>query len=302
VPKPITVVVVSDFEASDDKTWKDELSMAAALAAQDIVVPFDVVMVESETHRDATLPEALFAALPELKILYGPSERSADLKDHGVAQVETEWVAVLEADATPEPDWLRRLYDAALAHPEYDVICGRTYYGEETSWRRALNLLDRSFDDQGVDAPSAHISNNGALYRTSVLKAFPYPDAATPFLSSRLRNEKMLAAGHRTFMVREARMRHAIGDIRFVWDVRRHTGYSDMGSLVKRPGLSRVPILTFWRMRHDLRNAKRVGGRYLRAGDWPLYAGLFVVARVPETWGMVESSIGQHRFKGSAYR
>jgi len=63
-------------------------------------------------------------------------------------------------------------------------------------WRRCLSLVDRAFDDFRRARLTPHVSNNGALYRRHVLERFPYPEAATPFLSSRLRNRAMYEAGH----------------------------------------------------------------------------------------------------------
>lgn len=299
--EPLSVVVVSDFEATAEKTWADEVKMAQALARQDIDLPFRVIFGESEAHHNSPPPAALFEAVPHAEIVYAPSEMSAEMKDYAVRQCRSTWIAVFEADALPEPDWLRQLYDQAQRHPDIAVFSGRTFYGEETMWRRALGLIDRSYDDAGAPGESVHISNNGALYRADVLKAFPYPDAATPFLSSRRRNKKILAAGHKCYSERAARTRHAVGGLSFLWDVHQHTGYSAMMMRAK-PGWLAIPRVLGGQFAADLRNAARVGPRYLRARDWPLWFGLLFAARVPEIWGMLKAARGAHRFDGSAYR
>lgn len=168
-------------------------------------------------------------------------------------------------------------------------------------WRRALGLIDRSYDDAGVSGESLHISNNGALYRADVLKAFPYPDAATPFLSSRRRNKKILGAGHQCFSERMARTRHAVGGAGFLWDVHQHAGYSVM-MMRDKPGWFAIPRVLGGLFVADVQNAVRVGPRYLRAQDWPLWFGLLFAARIPEMWGMMKAARGVHRFNGSAYR
>ncbi len=301
----LTVLVVSDFEVSEEKTWQDEIDILRALAQQDVEVPFKVMVVESESNRHQAPPDVLFELIPDLELLYAPSTLSAEMKDYGVQRCTTPWVAVFEADAVPAPDWLRRLYARAKSQPDHVIFSGRTWYGDETSWHRALGLLDRSYDDAGVSGDTVHISNNGALYRTDVLKAFPYPDAPTPFLSSRRRNGKILAAGHICYSDRDALTRHAIGGFKFLWDVRRHTGYSDM-MMHERQGFMAIPLLTGWRLAHDIRNARRVGGKYLRLWDWPLWLFLYFVARVPEIRGMIEAVSEEEdlkvAFKGSAYR
>lgn len=297
----LAVIVVSDFEAPGEKSWKDEVAMAQALAVQDLQVPFEIVFVEHEAHRRTPAPQALFDALPAARVLYAPHEGSAELKDYGVARCAAPWVAVLEADARPEADWLRLLHEATAAHPEFDAFCGRTFYGEETAWQRCLNLLDRSFDDRGVSGPSVHLSNNGALLRTAVFQRFPYPESASPFLSARQRGRALEAAGHRFWTVREARMRHAIGGTSFVIDFRRHTGYSDM-MMCPHKSHRRIPWLVWRRMRSELGDALRVGAHYLRWSDWALWCALYVWVRVPELRGMRAALGDVSGLRGSSYR
>ncbi len=297
----LTVVVVSDYEASEQKTWGDEIAMAKALAAQDIAEPFRVIIAENETSRASPPPPELINVLPDAEIVYHPSGASAVLKDHAVSLCETPWVAVFEADALPEPDWLRLVTEAARENPDYDIINGRTYYGEETSWRRALNLLDRSFDDRGRSGESGHVSNNAALYRTETLKKFPYPPAATPFLSSRLRLEQMKAAGLKFYFRRDALTRHAIGGVSFVNDVRRNAGFSDM-KMLHDPQAARIPGLAARRMKSEAGSALRVGGQYLKWLDWPLWSAIYFYARIPELRGMLEALRNVDELEGSAYR
>lgn len=208
---------------------------------------------------------------------------------------------MLEADALPARDWLRLLTEAAAANPGFAAYSGRTWLGGETAWRRALNLIGRSFDDRGKSGETEDVSNNGALYRTEVLEKFPYPDAATPFRSARLRLRRMREAGLRFYFRRDAVMRHAVGGFSFVFDVHRNAGFSDMMMTVERraclmPGLSRR------RMRTDAGDALRVGRRYLTLFDWPLWAFLFALVRIPEWRGMGEALRNRERHEGSAYR
>ncbi|MEM9810263.1 MAG: glycosyltransferase [Pseudomonadota bacterium] len=296
----LTVVVVSDYEAGA-KSWHDELEMIAHLAAQENVRPFKVLIGESENNRDAQAPDALFATPLNVEIVYGPREDSASLKDYAVAQVETEWVAVFEADAVPEPGWMAAITEAAASKTDYSVFGGRTYYGEDSSWHRALNLLDRSFDDRGQNGPCGHISNNAALYKTDMLKRHPYPKAATPFASARLRNKAIFDEGHRAYMVRDAKTRHAIGDLSFVWDVHRNTGFSDVAERSSFHALQ-IPLILASRVRNDIKKAAALGSDYLKIQDWPLWMALLAFVRVPQTRGMIEALRKSSELSGSAYR
>ena len=286
-PLSISIVVVSDFEPGE-KTWKDEMAIVHALANQDLGVRVPLIVVENAASEAHPPPPTLADTYPGVRVIYHDADTSAAMKDRGVAACETEWVAVLEADAIPERDWLRRLVEASAAHPEFDVITGRTHYGTESSWRRVLNLLDRSWDDCGRSGSTPYISNNGALYRTSVLTRFPYPDAATPFLSARLRNERILAAGHRAYFERAAVMRHSVGGADFVVQFRRHQGFADM-MMTAPPGGTWIPRLLYRRAADDIARMWRLRRDYWRWYDWPLGLLVCCFARIPEAIGMIEA-------------
>ena len=297
----VTVVVVSDYESGEVKTWADEIAMLERLSEQDIQTPFQVIIAEDEKIADLDPPASLTDAFPGAKIVYYASEASAALKDFAVTTVTTPWVIVVEADALPEKDWLRLLVAAATEHPEFDIFSGRTWYGGETSWQRCLNLIGRSVDDRGVSGPSEHVSNNGALYRTQTLLKFPYPDAPSPFLSARQRLAEMKQAGLKFYSCREARMRHAIGGFDFVLDVHRNAGYGDMMMALEQQA-KHMPAISFQRMKSEFGAALRVGGDYLKIWDWPLWAFMYCFVRIPEWRGMAEALRAPTRLEGSAYR
>lgn len=297
----VTVVVVSDYEGSEVKTWADEIAMLQRLSEQDISYPFQVIVAEDEKIADLEPPQSLLDAFPGARIAYHSSDASAALKDYAVTHVTTPWVIVVEADALPEKDWLRLLMESATANPEYDIFSGRTWYGDGSTWQRALNLIGRSFDDRGVSGHSAHVSNNGALYRTETLLKFPYPDAASPFLSARQRLVKMEEAGLKFYSCREARMRHAIGGFDFVLDVHRNAGYADM-MMAGQQKAQHMPVISFKRMKSELGAAFRVGNDYLKIWDWPVWAFMYLFVRIPEWGGMIEALRAPEQLEGSAYR
>lgn len=283
----VSVVVVSDFEERGARSWRSERAILESLARQDIEQPFEVVLLESEQQRDA-VPRDLTAICAGSRVAYAPETQSARLKDFGVGQVTAELVAVLEADCVPNPSWLRVLVDVLRRRPDVAAVSGRTSYGSETTYRRALSLVDRSFDDLGRPGVTGYVSNNGALYRRSLLERFPYPPAASPFTSSRLRMQAMREAGHLFYFEPAAVMRHGIGGWGFIRDFRRHTGYSDMICSQTR-ALWRIPGLLWWRRQREIRDCLRLGSSYLRWYDWPLTAVLLAVAPVLEVPGMLDA-------------
>jgi len=299
-PTALSVVIVSDYEPGAVKTWEDERRILKAMAEQDIQEPFGIILVENDGARES-LPTDLSGICPDVCIVFSGESRSARLKDHGVTHTSTDFVAVLEADCRPNREWLRVLTGALHRHADAGIASGRTTYGDETMYRRCLSLVDRSFDDLGHAGETPFVSNNGAVYRRTLLVRFPYPDAATPFQSARMRMRSMREAGIRFRFEPEAVMRHAIGGWAFLCDVRRHTGYADMTMHSKRSARE-IPHLLWRRLRDQYWAARRVGSRYLRWYDWPFYAILLGVTRLLEIPGMLDAVRARRDIPHSAYR
>jgi hypothetical protein len=237
-----------------------------------------------------------------LTILYSPETQSARLKDLGASRAAAELVAVFEADCVPSPSWLRVLVTVLRERTDVSVVSGRTHYGEETSYRRALSLVDRSFDNLGRPGFTPHISKNAALYRRSLLARFPYPKTGTPFTSSILRMQAMARAGDvRFFFGPAAVVRHAIGGWDFVRDFRRHVGYADMMCDPARR-LRSIPPLLWRRFSRDGRDCLRLGPGYLRWYDWPLTAALLTAAAFLQVPGMLDAWRGREGIPRTSYR
>jgi GT2 family glycosyltransferase len=47
----------------------------------------------------------------------------------GISRTRTEWVALLDDDCVPEPDWAERLEQELLRHPEADIVTGHVEPG-----------------------------------------------------------------------------------------------------------------------------------------------------------------------------
>jgi hypothetical protein len=300
LPCPISVVIVSDYEAESQKTWKDEKRILRFLAQQDLKESFEVILVEN--HKAcSSIPDELYQIYPHIRIVFTDEDQSAKLKDNGVRQSTTEFIAVLEADCLPNPEWLSSLYSALKLNKDFAVASGRTTYGDETMYQRCLSLLDRSFDNPGQSGETLHISNNGALYRRSILVKFLYPEAITPFQSSRMRIKNLREAGHKFYFEPKAVMRHAIGGLDFIQDFRRNTGYADMmeHSLKKQ---SEIPKLLWKRFTDECSDSLRLGPRYLNWYDWPLLLFLSLVVPFLGIPGMLDAIHERENIPHSSYR
>ena len=288
----------STYSAS--KSWKDEKALVQALARQEIDEPYEVILVESARHRAEPVPASLYEALPNLQIHYFDSLKSAALKDYGVLQARGRYVAVLESDCLPEPQWLGRLFEI-VHNGEWAIASGRTHYGHETTYHRVLSLLHRSWYDTGKSGSTDYVSNNGAIYERAVLEKYPYPDSTTPFLSAHLRNDRILADGHRIYFDRDVIMRHAVGGWSFLWDLQRNKGHQAMSYHGPRSVFSMRRLLTA-KLHQNVRDCRRVGSDYLRWYDWPLVPVIVLAEALPYCVGMIHALNDVQHIPGSSYR
>lgn len=297
----VAVLIVSDFELIAQKTWQDEIETLKAFVAQDFDQAFELILVENSRFA-SSVPEAIHQVAPHARILFTDETQSAKQKDYAVRHTDAELIAVVDADCTPNKVWLRTLVSALQEHPDVDVVSGRTWYGDQSVYHRCLNLLHRAFDDYGKSSPSEHISNNGALYRRRVLEAYPYPEAITPFFSSRLRNRRIREGGHCFYFHRDALLRHAIGSMEFMFDVHRNMGYSDMMQDHSGPFYTSIPRVMLQRTKYEIASLRRVGREYLKPSDWVLLPLFMLMGRCFEVAGMLDAIANRDSIPKSAFR
>jgi GT2 family glycosyltransferase len=153
----------------------------AALAAQ-TVRSFEVVLVDNGST-DGSL-EALGELSSNVRMIRtGRNLGFAAANNVGLRESRSEWVALVNPDAFPAPDWLQRMLDVAGRRPEFDSFASRTvladrpdlldgagdvYHVSGLFWRRghAASGGTRFLDDEEVFCPCAA----AALYRRSALE------------------------------------------------------------------------------------------------------------------------------------
>jgi hypothetical protein len=286
----VSVIVVSDCESQPRKSWHTERRLLRALARQDLREPFEVILVENERQREE-IPPDLLTICPRFRIVFSAESQSAKLKNVGAESTNAELVAVLDADCLPNEAWLHVLVAVLRERPDVAAVSGRTHYGDESSYRRALSLVDRSFDDLGRAGLTPRVSTNAALYRRSLLTRFPYPESATPFGSALLRIQAMARASDvRFFFEPAAVVRHALEGWDSIRDFRRHIGYIDM---MGDPRLRSIPSLLWQRLSFHGRDCLRLGPSYLRWYDWPLAAAFLAASPFLQVPGMFDAWRGR---------
>jgi GT2 family glycosyltransferase len=214
-PRQVAVVIV-------DWTSGDLLARCLAALRGQTVRPASVIVVDNASAEPTAW--RVPGEAPDLEIVRMVENLGfAAGTNRGIARApEARWIALLNPDAFPEPEWLEKLLQAAEAHPEYSFFASRQVMAEDPA------RLDGAGDAYGVSGiawrrgwgrPAAGVADvpgevfgpcaAAALYRRDILLEvggldegfFCYFEDVD--LAFRLR-----LAGHRCLYVPDAVVRH----------------------------------------------------------------------------------------------
>jgi GT2 family glycosyltransferase len=132
----ISVVIVN---------WHSEALLAETLAALNAQTrpPEHVVVVDNGSHKP--IPVERYTAGPIVVRRMGRNEGFARANNLALLEnVDTAWVALLNPDAIPEPDWLEQLARAAESYPEVAA------FGSQQRMAERPDYLDGLGDDYHV--------------------------------------------------------------------------------------------------------------------------------------------------------
>ncbi|WP_245467875.1 MULTISPECIES: glycosyltransferase [unclassified Mesorhizobium] len=299
---PVSLIIVSDYLTADGDA---ELRRSLRAYAQDTHgVPAEIVIMlpsgpasesgPTSKNEHASAIEAELAGkaylCPSVIVATHDSDESSQLKDAALSYCRHDLVAVVEADCLPGPGWLAALNETVEKNPKLDAVSGRTSYGEESMMKRVMSLLDRGFiERRNRLGQIIHASNNGALYRRSVLEQYRFEADHGPFISSHLRQHAMLRDGVAMELAAQAVSIHAYEGLGFIWDVRRNKGYQFARMLLRRKrrfsrlGLAVRAVATSFK--ENRQTAQAVGNEFCRWTDWPLFWAMMLLVRIPEFAG-----------------
>jgi GT2 family glycosyltransferase len=214
-PDRVGVVVVD---------WSSAELVGRSLSAlhRQTVPPAAIVIVDNasptptERHLHTDHPSVKLVRLPENIGFAGGG-------NHGVGLTpELEWIAFLNPDAFPEPDWLERLLAAAQENPEYSFFASRQLQDSDPSiidgagdvyavsglaWRRG----------HGQRAPGRHTDREevfgacaaAALYRRAAfLEVGGFDESFFCYFEDVDLAFRLRLAGHRCLYVPDAVVRH----------------------------------------------------------------------------------------------
>ncbi|MEW9834153.1 glycosyltransferase [Mesorhizobium marinum] len=290
---PVSLIIVSDYATADGD---GELRLALQAYGRDPEgIPAEIVVMlpTGRSFRPDEDPDlAEIAAAAAIIVVTHDSEESSQLKDAGLAHCRHDVVAVVEADCLPRPGWLATLFSSFAMMPEAEAISGRTSYGDDSMMKRVFSLLDRGFlECRDPDGRITHVSNNGALYRRTMLERFPYEPNLGPFISAHLRQHAMVREGIVVELDARALSNHAYEGLPFLWDLRRNKGFQHAQmKLRKAPERGRLGAALSAVMasfNENRRTARAVGRDFCRPGDWPLFWVMMFLVRIPEFAGAI---------------
>lgn len=137
-PAPvISVVIVEDYAVKSDKSRAQLREVLTAVAQQDFSEPAEFILIEFADDC-ADRADELRRILPSLKLIRGRSDNSYGLKNEVVAAARSEYVAMLDADCRPDPDWLGLVAGGLRKRPDAAAVSGRTEYPRTTFLGRAV--------------------------------------------------------------------------------------------------------------------------------------------------------------------
>jgi GT2 family glycosyltransferase len=218
---PEIIVVIVNYNAGH---WlRDCLAALAAQTCRD----FRVVVVDNGSSDGSLTPDLapdLAHLCPGLQLeRLGRNSGFAAANNIGVARAPaSRWIACLNPDALPAPDWLEQLLAFAAAHPEYAFFgsrmelaedperldgTGDIYHSSGLVWRRDhLAPAARVRPPGEIFAPCAA----AALYRRDVfLEAGGFDEDFFCYLEDVDLAFRLRLLGYRCAYVADARVRHA---------------------------------------------------------------------------------------------
>ncbi|MCC6931983.1 MAG: glycosyltransferase family 2 protein [Deltaproteobacteria bacterium] len=138
--------------------WKDIYLLEHCLQylSSQTFKDFDIIIIDNGSHDDAIIKLPFQWSNLDISIKYFSTNLGfATANNIGANLAKGKWIALLNADAFPEPDWLEKLIQAAEQNPEYVTFSSRqvqynqpkkldgagdAYHVSGLAWRNAFNL------------------------------------------------------------------------------------------------------------------------------------------------------------------
>lgn len=301
-PVSLSVIVVSDYAAGEEKSWEDLRRALRAWMNQEGMPAEEYILVESSRFK-GQIPSDVSGIVPNMMILYIDADSSYELKNRAVKAATGDWLAIVDADCIPERSWLKVLRAAIAEHPDVAAISAKTMYPGRSLMERVLGLLSRSYLDPGRTGPTRFISGNAAAFRREVYRRYPLPVGFGAF-ASRIQSEAFLRDGATLLFDPELMVVHDFEGWPMERDIRRNHGYSTVITRLhddRLPyarlvsvGVIVIPLIVAGKTFDSVRDCLRCFRHYnVKAYELPLALVLTIVTHILEIPGMLAAYQGQ---------
>lgn len=306
----LSVIVVSDYAAGEEKSWEDLRRALQAWVDQEGTPAEEFMLVESLRFK-GQIPSDVLGMIPSMKVLYIDAESSYELKNGAVEAATSDWVAIVDADCIPQRSWLQVLRAAISEYPDASAVSAKTLYPGRSRMERVLGLLSRSYLDPGRRGPTRFISGNAACFRREVFRRHPLPVGLGAF-ASRIQSEAFLRNGGSLLFDPELVVVHDFEGWPMERDIRRNYGYSTVVTRLRddrlpyarlvRAGIFSIPLIVVGKTFDSVCDCLRCFRHYnVKTYELPLALALIVVTHVLEIPGMLAAYRGQ-AIEATAYR
>jgi len=298
----LSVIIVSDYAAGEDKSWDDLRRALRAWEDQEGAPADEFILVESTRFEDQ-IPSDVSQIVSDMKILYVQADSSYELKNHAAEVATGDWLAMVDADCIPQRSWLKVLRATIDKHPEVAAISAKTLYPCRSRMERVLCLLSRSYLDPGHPGPTRCIATNAACYRRECYQRHPLPIGLGAF-ASRIQSEALLREGERFWFEPEMTVIHDFEGWRMECDIRRNHGHGTVTTRLVDPhlphagiirlGAVSIPLIVAGKTVDSIYDCLRCFRQYgVKAYELPLALALALVTHFLEIPGMLAAYRGR---------
>lgn len=306
--RPLVSVVVETITAREDcGTGALADDLAATLHALDAQSwPREsletIVVVDAQVQADERAELARRHA--GVRIIASTASNYFDAKNAGAAASKGAFIALLDGDCEPAPDWIETLM--ARFGPDVAAVAGRTRYAGDSRAERIFSIPDFAYVLDEGDGRASGFNINNVLFRREILLAYPFDPRIARNGGCYLLFHQLRAAGATILYEPAAIVRHG-NDISGLGFVRKHfdRGYDGVAvyraderavlrgtRLFRRLGplaligfLGRRVLLDWRRL---LRHRRQIG---VPAAALPFYWGVAAMLRLIELCGALAASL-----------
>jgi GT2 family glycosyltransferase len=196
-PNPLVSVIIPTYHRND--LLGQCLDRLAPGAQTFPAEQYEVIVTDDGSS--ATAEQMIRERYPWVRWAQGPGKGPAANRNNGARVARGEWLAFLDDDCLPDPQWLKSYVEAIAAEPNYSVFEGRVYADRP---KQSLAEIAPIFETGG-GLPSGNF-----LCKREVFEAMRGFDERFPYASMEdvdLRT-RLLKAGHQFLFIREASVCH----------------------------------------------------------------------------------------------